>query len=168
MKVQVNDTMRRSREDNRDVKLAPTNAVLIGALFSMLVFGASLAHPQGWWWGTPIDPSFDSSAIVKVTGTVTQVTIVSVGGPSTLQLQTTGENLSVILGPGWYLSELGVDLRKGDFLSIDGAKMKDRRGHVYVVAARVVNHRTNVTFELRDTDGRPKWKSGKQSGGAKG
>jgi hypothetical protein len=160
--------IRYCRENNRDVKLAPTNAVLIGALFSMLVVGAPLTHGQGWWWGSPIDPSFDRTAIVKVTGTVADLTIVSVGGPSTLQLQTTGEILSIILGPGWYLSELGVDLRKGDFLSIDGAKMKDRRGHVYVVAARVINHRTNVTFELRGTDGRPKWKTGTQSGGTKG
>jgi hypothetical protein len=155
-------------KDRGDVKLRPTGAALIGSFFSILVFGASLAHAQGWWWGTPIDPSFDRNAVVEMTGTVIQVSIVSVGGPSTLQLQTTGEILSVILGPGWYLSELGVDLRKGDFLSIDGAKMKDRRGHVYLVAARVVNHRTNFTFELRDANGSPKWKSGKQSGGTKG
>lgn len=151
-------------EDSGDGQSRSTGAALFGSFFSILVFCASLAHAQGWWWGTPIDPSFDRNAVVEVTGTVTQVTIVSVGGPSTLQLETTGEILTVILGPGWYLSEIGVDIRKGDALSIKGAKMKDRRGHVYLLAARLVNHRTNSTFELRDDSGRPKWKGGNQSG----
>ena len=152
-------------EVSGDEKLRPTGAALIGTFFSILVFCASLAHAQGWWWGTPIDPSFDRSAVVKVTGTVTQMTIVSIGAPSTLQLQATGETLSVILGPGWYLSEMGIDIRNGDTLSIEGAKMKDRRGHAYLVATRVINHRTSSVFELRDESGRPKWKVGKQSMG---
>jgi hypothetical protein len=129
---------------------------------------ASLAYAQGWWWGSPIDPSFDRTSVVKVDGTATHVTIISTGAPSTLQLETTGEMLSVILGPGWYLSQVGADIRNGDILSIEGSKMKDRRGGVYLLAARVTNHRSNFTFELRDESGIPKWRGGKPSGSTRG
>jgi hypothetical protein len=168
MKVRINDTMIHHGGDREAIEMRCTGLAPISTFLLSVVFFTSLAHGQGWWWGSPIDPSFDRSAVVELTGTVIHVSIVSVGAPSTLQLQTTAEIFAVILGPGWYLSEIGVDVRNGDTLSIKGAKTKDRRGHVYVVAARVVNHRTNVTFELRDTDGRPKWKSGTQSGGTKG
>jgi hypothetical protein len=142
--------------------------LLVGTFVAILVSSLPPAYAQGWWWGSPIDPSFDMNAVIKVDGTATQVAIISVGAPSTLQLQTTGETLSVILGPGWYLSQVGADIRNGDILSIEGSKMKDRRGHEYLLAARVTNHRTNTTFELRDKSGRPKWRGGKQSGGKRG
>ncbi len=141
---------------------------LLAAFLSILISFASVAHAQGWWWGTPIDPSFDQNTVVKLTGRATRVTIVSMGAPSTLQLETAGEVLKVILGPGWYLTELGADIRDGDTLSIDGSKIKDRQGQVYLLAARVTNQRTHATFELRDESGRPKWRGHKQSRSRRG
>jgi len=146
----------------------PSGVALLAAIFSIVTSFASPAHGQGGWWGSPIDPSFDRNAVVKVDGTATHVTIISTFAPSTLQLETTGEILSVILGPGWYLSQVGADIRNGDILSIEGSKVKDRRGHIYLVAARVMNHRTNSAFDLRDESGLPRWRGGKKSGSTRG
>ena len=120
---------------------------------------------QGWWWGSPIDPGFDPKRIVEVTGTANRVAIIPWGKPSTLELNTVSQNWSVIIGPGWYLTELQADIRIGDTLSIKGSKMTDRRGQVYLVASRVTNQRTGAVLELRDESGRPRWK---RHGGAGG
>jgi hypothetical protein len=118
----------------------------------------SSAEAQGWWWGSPVDPSFDRSKVVQLTGTASQVAIRSSVGPSMLRLNTAEESLTVILGPSWYLFEMGADVRNGDTLTVEGAKMKDRQGQVYLVASHLTNHRTNKTLELRDEAGWPRWK----------
>jgi len=137
---------------------------LAGAFLAVSPLFPSMGHAQGWWWGSPIDPSFDRNKVVQLTGTASQVTIRSSGGPSTLRLDTAEESLTVILGPGWYLSEAGADIRNGDMLSVEGSKMKDRQGQVYLVASRVTNHRNSKVLELRDKAGWPRWKRSGPSG----
>ncbi|MBI2359878.1 MAG: hypothetical protein HYV04_13450 [Deltaproteobacteria bacterium] len=133
-------------------------SIVAAALLAMLVALPVPVEAQGWWWGSPINPGFDRNAVIKVTGTATQIDIVSGGGPSTLRLETAGETFTVVLGPGWYLGELRVDLRSGDTLQVEGSKMKSRRGQLYLVAARILNQRTGALIELRDELGRPRWK----------
>lgn len=133
-------------------------AILALGLPSVAVAG------QGWWWGSPINPGFDRNTVIQVTGTATQVDIVTRGGPSTLRLETIRETFTVILGPGWYLAELHADLQNGDPLVVEGSKMMDRRENLYLVAARVTNQRTDTVLELRDEAGRPRWIGGGPSG----
>ena len=134
--------------------------VPVAVLVVALAF-PSLAHAgPGWWWGSPINPGFDRNTVIQVTGTAAQVDIVLRGGPSTLSLQTPRERFTVMLGPGWYLSELQADLRNGDPLVVEGSKMMDRQGQLHLVAARVTNQRTGAVLELRDEAGRPRWASG--------
>ncbi len=133
--------------------------------FVGVLAGATLVVPvpaaaQGWWWGSPINPGFDRNTVIRVTGKVTQVNIVSRGGPSTLRLETSGETFTVMLGPGWYLAELHADIRSGDILTVEGSKMMDRWGQLHLAAARVINERTGAVLELRDDAGRPRWMGG--------
>lgn len=39
------------------------------------------AGAQGWWWGSPISPGFDTKMVVEVADTVAAVKIVNQGGP---------------------------------------------------------------------------------------
>ena len=138
-------------------------------LLASSLAGAALAIPapaaaQGWWWGSPINPGFDRNTVIQVIGTVTQVNIVSRGGPSTLRLETSGETFTVMLGPGWYLAELYADIRSGDILTVEGSKMMDRWGRLHLAAARIANQRTGTVLELRDETGRPRWMGGGPSG----
>jgi hypothetical protein len=131
-------------------------------LFAGALAGAALAVPasangQGWWLGSPINPGFDRNTVIQVIGTVTQVNIVSGGGPSTLRLETSGETFTLMLGPGWYLAELHADIRSGDVLTVEGSKMMDRWGQLHLAAARITNQRTGTVLELRDETGRPRW-----------
>ena len=129
-----------------------------------LAFPSLAAAGQGSWWGSPINPGFDKNTVVQVSGTASQVDIVQRSGPSTLRLDTSGESFTVMLGPGWYLIELQVDLRTGDRLMVEGSKMMDRGGNLHLIASRLVNERTGAVLELRDDTGRPRWMAGRPPG----
>jgi len=122
-----------------------------------LMFPSLVAAGQGSWWGSPINPGFDKNTVVQVSGTAGQVDIVQRSGPSTLRLDTSGESFTVMLGPGWYLAELQLDLRTGDRLLVEGSKMMDRGGNLHLIASRLVNERTGAVLRLRDDAGRPLW-----------
>ena len=135
------------------------------AVVALAVAFPSLAAPgQGWRWGSPINPGFDKNTVVQVSGTANQVDIVPRSGPATLRLETSGESFTVMLGPGWYLAELKVDLRTGDRLMVEGSKMMDRGGNLHLIASRIVNERTGVVLTLRDEAGRPVWMGGARPG----
>jgi hypothetical protein len=137
---------------------------LASALAAQLSAATTVAAGQGWWWGSPINPGFDRNTVIQVAGTATQVDIVARGGPSTLRLDTSTESFTVMLGPGWYLTEIRADIRPGDPLTVEGSKMMDRRGSLHLVAAKITNQRTGVVLTLRDEAGRPLWMSGGPSG----
>lgn len=138
-------------------------------LAGALVVGATLAIPvsvnaQGWWWGSPINPGFDRSTVIRVSGTVTRVSLDARSGPATLTLECPGETYTVILGPAWHLAQVRVDIREGDPLTVEGSKMMDSGGNLHLVAAQVTNQRTGSVLELRDEAGRPRWMGGPPSG----
>jgi hypothetical protein len=134
-------------------------AVSLSIIGGMAVSSTPALAGQGYWWGFPVNPGFDRNTVIQVVGTATQVDIAPRGGPCTLSLQTPTERFTVMLGPGWYLSEQKVDIQNGDPLLIEGSKMMDRRGDLHLVAARVTNQRTGTVLELRDNAGRPRWMS---------
>lgn len=130
-------------------------SLLVVALAWLVTPGSSVA--QGWWWGSRISPGFDRKTVIQVSGTVTEIKIVNQGGPSTVRLQTSDEIFDVVLAPGWFLFELQADLKAGDKLSVEGSRVPDRKGGMYLIAARVTNARTGATLALRDEAGRPLW-----------
>jgi hypothetical protein len=136
----------------------------VAAVVVALAFPSLAVAGQGWWWGSPINPGFDRNTVIQVTGTASQVDIVARGGPSTLRLDTSTESFTVMLGPGWYLTEIRADIRPGDPLTVEGSKMMDRRGSLHLVTAKITNQRTGVVLTLRDEAGRPLWMSGGPSG----
>jgi len=152
----------------RTRRLRPHVAALFlaGALATVtLSLPGSVAAGQGWWWGSPVNPGFDRNTVIQVAGTATQLDLPR-SGPCTLQLETAGETFTVMLGPGWYVTTTRVDIRNGDRLSVEGSKMMDRQGNLHLVAARIVNQRTNAVIVLRDENGRPVWGGGAPAGSA--
>ncbi len=137
--------------------------LLAGALAGAMLPIPTGAAAQGWWWGSPINPGFDRSTVIRVSGTVARASLEVRSGPATLTLECPRDTYTLILGPGWYLRQLGADIRDGDPLSVEGSKMMDRGGNLHLVAARVTNERTGAVLELRDEAGRPLWMPGRPS-----
>ena len=138
--------------------------LLAGALAGAMSPIPTGAAAQGWWWGSPINPGFDRSTVIRVSGTVTRASLEVRSGPATLTLECPRDTYMVILGPGWYLRQLDADIREGDPLTVEGSKMMDRGGNLHLVAARVTNDRTAAVLELRDDTGRPRWMGGPRPG----
>jgi hypothetical protein len=157
--------LRHRRETLPGQRLARPILLLIAGvmLAATIALPSSATAGQGFWWGSPVNPGFDRNTVIQATGTAAQVDIVTRGGPCTLFLQTPAERFTVMLGPGWFLSEQNADIQNGDPLVIEGSKMMDRRGHLHLVAARVTNQRTGAVLTLRDETGRPVWMSGRPS-----
>ena len=118
------------------------------------------ASAQGWWWGSPVNPGFDLSTVIRVNGTAAQVSLEARSGPATLTLECPRNTYTVVLAPSWYLRQIGAEIREGDPLGVEGSKMMDRRGNLHLVAARVTNERTGTVLDLRDEAGRPRWMGG--------
>ncbi len=149
-----------------------THPLIVTFLLGGALVGATLAVPvsanaQGWWWGSPINPGFDRSTVIRVSGTVTRVSFDARSGPATLTLECPRDTYTVILGPAWYLAQIRPDIREGDALTVEGSKMMDRTGNLHLVAARVTNERTGAVLELRDDVGRPRWMGGPPWGGGR-
>jgi hypothetical protein len=144
----------------RHLLRVPVAVVAVALVFPSL----AVAGQQGWWWGSPINPGFDRSTVIRVSGTAASVTLEARSGPATLSLECPRDTYTVILGPGWYLAQLSPDIREGDPLTVEGSKMMDRRGSLHLVAARVTNERTGVVLELRDEVGHPRWMGGPTPG----
>lgn len=134
-----------------------------GALAGVMLPVPTGAAAQGWWWGSPINPGFDRSTVIRASGTVARASLEVRSGPATLTLECPRDTYTVILGPGWYLRQLGADIREGDPLSVEGSKMMDRGGNLHLVAARVTNERTGAVLKIRDEAGRPVWAPGRPS-----
>jgi hypothetical protein len=133
------------------------------SIVMMMVLASPAPAEQGYRWGFPVNPGFDRNMVIQVAGTALQVDNAVRSGPCTLSLQTPTERITVILGPSWFLSEQRADIRNGDPLVVEGAKMMDRRGDLHLVAAWVTNKRTGAVLWFRDDAGRPLWTSGRPS-----
>ena len=146
-----------------------THSRIATFLLAGAVAGAMLPIPtgaaaQGWWWGSPINPGFDRSTVIRVSGSVLGTSFDARSGPATLTLECPRDTYTVMLGPGRYLAQLQPDIKEGDPLTVEGSKMMDRRGNLHLVAARVTNERTGAVLELRDDAGRPLWMVGPRPG----
>ena len=138
--------------------------LVAGSLVGVMLATPSPAAAQGWWWGSPINPGFDRSTVIRVSGTVVRVSFDARSGPAILTLECPRDTYTVILGPAWYLAQIRPDIRDSDPLTVEGSKMMDRSGNLHLVAARVTNERTGAVLELRDDAGRPMWVGGRPQG----
>jgi len=137
-----------------------------GLFFALLLWllPSPVVAAQGWYWGSPVAPGYDRSSVVEVNGIVLQISLSSRGGGrSSLRMESSGETLTVTLGPGWYLRQKNAEFHVGDRLSVKGSKMKTREGKTYLIAAKIKNLRTGHVLELRDEAGRPLWASGQRN-----
>lgn len=83
-----------------------------------------------------------------------------------LVLKTDKGNITINLGPPWYVRKQGFDLKQGDSLEVTGSQVT-RDGQTLLLAAQV--KKDAQTLKLRDEKGVPLWREqdrgGRGSGG---
>jgi hypothetical protein len=112
---------------------------------------------EGYWWGSAITPGFDRSTVVHVEGTTKSVSLESTKGMASLKLESKDGVYQVMIAPGWFLKDQSWDIQNGDPLKVDGSRMADAKGDLYIVASCITNKRTGSLLELRDEQGNPRW-----------
>lgn len=124
------------------------NAVLI--IFLMLAVPLAFAQKQS-------GKKYDTSAEMKVTGTVDEVKEVTEGNEKEthLVLKTDSGLVEVCLCPAKFLSDLDMTFQKGDKLEVTGSKVKEESGETELLAREIV--KGDNTLVLRDKQGGPVW-----------
>jgi uncharacterized membrane protein YgcG len=78
-----------------------------------------------------------------------------------LVLKTDKDNITINLGPPWYVSKQGFTLKQGDFLEVTGAQVT-RDGQTLLLATQV--KKDDQTLKVRDEKGAPLWREQDRGG----
>jgi hypothetical protein len=136
-------------------KLAPTFSILLllGALAAPVFAQSGPRGYRGEYQG-----KYNPQIVTIVTGVVALVEQVA---PATgnfygihLQLKTDSEELSVHLGPTWFIEGQGMKIEEGDTIEVRGSRIK-YEGVPTIIAAQV--KKGNSVLRLRNDDGFPVW-----------
>lgn len=106
--------------------------------------------------------NYDVNTVVTMQGEVTSVETQQGKGRSIglhLMLKTDDGEISVHVGPVWYLEDVNLTLEKGDRIEVTGSKI-DYEGSPALIAAKIV--KAENTTELRNANGIPNWAGNKR------
>lgn len=127
--------------------------ILAVAVVAMLLIpGLALAQVCNF------DLRYDCSTVTTITGKV--ITTVSYNpnnpmtGPQAFVLQSDSQTYTVFLGPGWYVSQLGLAPTPGTMITVTGAA-RTICNTQYLVAQNVAWN--NQIFVIRNANGVPLW-----------
>jgi hypothetical protein len=139
----------------------------VGVVMTTLVLGVSftgLCLAQGAGRGRQGGGGvYDPKTVETLSGEVMSVEKVARRGRGSaggihVMLKTDKETIAVHLGPSWYLQE-HLPIAAKDHIEVRGSRVT-YRGHPAIIAAEV--KKGDQTLKLREDDGRPLWRRGKQ------
>ncbi len=137
----------------------------VAALFGCIFGNSGLAQRGmmwkgggGWGPGAAYTRMYNPQTLESITGDVVSVDrITPMSGMSYgvhLVLKTEKENISVHLGPGWYIENQDVKIAPGDKLEVKGSRIIFQ-GKPILIASEV--KKGNEVLPLRDANGFPVW-----------
>lgn len=153
---------------NRLMEVFMKQAKYVGLITVVIfIFLASLAFAQprkggqgsgGWGMGMQYQRMYDPATVETISGTVESIDkITPMKGMSYgihIMLKTDKENLSVHLGPAWYIERQDIKIEKGDTVEVKGSRVKMMDSPA-IIAAEV--KKGDDILLLRDIAGMPKW-----------
>ena len=139
-------------------------AVLV-AMSMVLVAVTAFAAPAkggrgsgGWGMGGAYQRMYNPATAETVTGEVISVDRMTpmkgMGAGIHLQLKTDKEQISVHLGPAWYIERLDARIEKGDKIEVKGSRVTVAEKPA-IIAAEV--KKRDALLKLRDDSGFPAW-----------
>lgn len=144
--------------------------ILVGlgySLQSLAQTGRQWKGSGGWGRGSEYNRIYDPKTVESISGEVVDVeTITPRNGMSYgvhLILKTDSENISVHLGPGWFIDRQDITIEPKDKVEVTGSRIT-YQGKPAIIAARV--KRGDELLELRDENGIPYWAGWTKKGGA--
>lgn len=145
--------------------------------FSLLIILILLGFTQptsalaGWWFGSQsaweksgldLHQGYDQNTVVSLSGAVVSIDLGDNQGPALAVVQTTGERVSLVLGPRDFWREKGIPLRPGDPVDVRGSKAQGQNGVVYLMVQSIAKSGDTQETILRNPTGRPVWSGGQR------
>ena len=119
----------------------------------------------GWGPGSAYGRMYDAKTVDKVTGEVAKVDSITpmrgMSGGVHVALKTAQGEVSVHLGPQWYLENQDVKIEPGDRVEITGSRVTVE-GQPTIIAAEV--RKGDEVLQLRDAAGVPVWAGWRKRG----
>ena len=139
----------------------------------MLFILAVLPQPAQAFWGIgearkqdasglDLVQGYDRNTVTTVQGRVTAPPDTS-GDPVTVDLQTGSEQVTIVLGPRWYLQDDNLGWKNGDEVTVRGAKAIGKNGKTYLLA-QWISAPGGGQLNVRNDHGRPAWAGGTRLG----
>jgi hypothetical protein len=113
----------------------------------------------GWGGGSAYNKMYDPNTVETISGEVISVDRFTPRGKGMgygvhMMVKTDKEELSVHLGPGWYIENQDVKIEPKDKVEVKGSRVTFA-GKPAIIAAEV--KKGEETLTLRDTNGFPVW-----------
>jgi hypothetical protein len=140
--------------------------LVAAALTALLLMLDSVALAQGMQWrgsggwghASPYGRMYDPRSVETVAGEVAKVDRIvpmrGMAGGVHLSLKTDRDEISVHLGPQWYVENQDVKIEPGDKVEITGSRVT-MQGKPTLIAAEV--RKGDHVLALRDAAGVPAW-----------
>jgi hypothetical protein len=142
-------------------------ALLLVAMPGSVAFaqGMKWRGSGGWGPGSAYGRMYDAKTVDKVTGEVATVDSITpmrgMSGGVHVALKTEQGEVSVHLGPQWYLENQDVKIEPGDRVEITGSRVTIQ-GKPTIIAAEV--RKGDEVLQLRDAAGVPVWAGWRKRG----
>src|SRR5512145_917135 len=142
-------------------------ALLLLAMLGPVAFaqGMKWRGSGGWGPGSPYGRMYDAKTVDKVTGEVAKVDTITpmrgMSGGVHVALKSEQGEVSVHLGPQWYLENQDVKIEPGDRVEITGSRVTVQ-GKPTIIAAEV--RKGDEVLQLRDAAGVPVWAGWRKRG----
>lgn len=134
-----------------------TKRFYLTAAFVLCIAG-NLYSQNGWGPGSNYNRLYDTKTVEMVSGTVMSVDQTSTENNMSagvhLLLNTGNGNVTVHLGPAWYIDNQDVVISKDDNISVTGSKVT-YKGDQIIIAKEVT--KGDQILRLRDDNGYPLW-----------
>lgn len=124
----------------------------------VLIFAGNIYSQNGWGPGSSYNRMYDTKTVETISGSVISIDQIlpdknmSVG--IHLLLNTVNGNVSIHLGPAWYIDNQDIQIIKGDNVSVTGSKVT-YNGDQVIIAKEVI--KGDQLLKLRDENGYPLW-----------
>ncbi len=136
----------------------------VPALLGWLLMTQAGAQPMTWGtsggWGPDghYTQLYNNSTVETITGRVVSVDEVTPVSTSTrgvrLMVTTPQEELSVMLGPSWFVANQDARIEPGETVQVTGSRVVIE-GRPMIIAREVT--KGDMVMRLRESDGRPLW-----------
>lgn len=124
----------------------------------VLFFAENMYSQNGWGPGSNYNRLYDTKTIETIKGQVISIDQISpeknMSAGIHLLLNTENGNISVHLGPAWYIDNQDIQISKNDNITVTGSKVTYNNSQI-IIAKEVV--KGDQVLKLRDDNGYPLW-----------